>query len=79
MVYIHYYSDKSSDTNIRSKLPDNANAIQSGATMVKAIQKKMVPGQVEDGKKLAAAEELDFEKAVRLRNWVEKIRKVYRV
>jgi excinuclease UvrABC helicase subunit UvrB len=45
-------------------------------TIVKAIQKKMVPGQVEDGKKLAAAE-LDFEKATRLRDRVEEIREVY--
>ncbi len=72
-------------------------------TIVKAIQKKIVPGQVEDGKKLAAAvegleraevmdmvmelegemhaaaEELDFEKAARLRDRVEEMKKVYGV
>ena len=72
-------------------------------TIVKAIQKKIVPGQVEEGKKLAAAvegleraevmdmvmelegemhaaaEELDFEKAAKLRDRVEEIRGVYGV
>ena len=72
-------------------------------SIVKAIQKKIVPGQVEDGKKLAAAvegmeraevmdmvmelegemhaaaEELDFEKAARLRDMVEEMKKVYGV
>ena len=72
-------------------------------TIVKAIQKKIVPGQVEDEKKLAAAvegleraevmdmvmelegemhaaaEELDFEKAARLRDRVEEVKKVYGV
>ena len=72
-------------------------------TIVKAIQKKIVPRQVEDGKKLvaavegleraevmdmvmelegemhAAAEELDFEKAARLRDRVEEMKKVYGV